>query len=301
MSEAPGASEDEHGRVFAELRPLLFTIAYEITGSTTDADDVLQESWLRWADVDLTTVEHRRSYLARVVSRQSLNALRAASRRREEYVGPWLPEPLVVTPGDLADDVVLGESVSMALLLVLETLSPAERVVFVLREVFGFDHTEIADVVGRTPAAVRQLAHRAREHVQARRPRYAPADDEAVRAVEQFLHAAGGGDLAGLLAVLDPDVVWLSDGGGKASAARRPLHGPSDVARFVLGLFRQATPAHRFRFATVNGAPAVVLSEGDHVEGVFCFDVHDGRITALYGVRNPDKLTAVDRVRRVVR
>ncbi|MCM0640934.1 RNA polymerase sigma-70 factor [Cellulomonas wangsupingiae] len=291
----------EHAREFTELRPLLFTIAYEITGSTADADDVLQDSWLRWSAVDLATVEHRRAYLARVVSRQALNALRASSRRREEYVGPWLPEPLLVSAGDLADDVVLGESVSMAVLLVLESLSPAERVVFVLREVFGFEHAEIAGVVGRTPAAVRQLAHRAREHVEARRPRYEPRGDEAARAVQEFLRAAGTGDLDGLLAVLDPDVVLVSDGGGKVSALRHPLRGAADVARFVLGLFRLATPSHTFGLAGINGAPGVVVRRGHDLEGVFCFDVQEGRVVGVYGVRNPDKLASLAQVRRVGR
>ncbi len=291
----------EHARVFADLRPLLFTIAYQVTGSATDADDVLQESWLRWSAVDVATVTHPRAYLAQVVSRQALNALRAASRRREEYVGPWLPEPLVVTPGDLSDDVVLGEAVSMALLLVLETLSPAERVVFVLREVFGFEHAQIADVVDRTPAAVRQLAHRAREHVQARRPRYEPKDEEAARVAQEFLRAAAGGDIDGLLAVLDPDVVWVSDGGGRASAPRRPLHGAGDVARFVLGLFALATPSHTFAQVDVNGAPGVLLRDGERLEGVFSIDVRDGRVVALYGVRNPDKLRGADQVREVGR
>ncbi|UZN03485.1 RNA polymerase sigma-70 factor [Cellulomonas sp. S1-8] len=292
---------DERARVFDDLRPLLFTIAYEITGSAVDADDVLQESWLRWSGVDLATVAHQRAYLAQIVSRQALNALRAASRRREEYVGPWLPEPLVGSVGDIADDVVLGESVSMALLLVLETLSPAERVVFVLREVFGFEHAEIAEVVGRSPAAVRQLAHRAREHVQARRPRFEPVGDDAARVVEEFVRAAGSGDLDALLRVLDPDVVWLSDSGGKASAPRRPLRGAAEVARFILGTFRKATPRHSFRAATVNGAPGIVLRDGDRLEGVFSFDVRDGRIVGFYGFRNPDKLGSVDLVRRVGR
>ncbi|MFC0647003.1 RNA polymerase sigma-70 factor [Cellulomonas phragmiteti] len=292
---------DERARAFADLRPLLFTIAYQVTGSAADADDVLQESWLRWSAVDAATVANPRAYLAQVVSRQALNALRAASRRREEYVGPWLPEPLVQTAADVADDVLLGESVSMALLLVLETLSPAERVVFVLREVFGFEHTEIAHAVGRSPAAVRQLAHRAREHVQARRPRYEPVGEDTERVVEQFLHAAGTGDLDALLRVLDPDVVWVSDGGGRASAARRPLHGAPDVARFVLGLFRRATPTHTFRTAVVNGAPGVVLRDGDRMEGVFSFAVQDGRVVGLYAVRNPDKLGSAEQERRVGR
>lgn len=287
-------SADEHAERFTLLRPLLFTIVYEILGSATEADDVLQESYLRWADVDLAGVRDTKSYLAQLVTRQALNARRAATRRREDYVGPWLPEPLLVEAGDA--DAGLAESVSMAMLLLLETLGPHERAVFVLREVFGFDYDEIAGAVGRSVPAVRQVAHRAREHVHARRKRYEPAGSAATsRVVEQFLTAAATGDMAGLLATLAPDVVWTADGGGKASAARRPVLGAEKTAAFVLGLFRQMARVEDARVGrgVYNGAPAMVVHRGDHLEGVFLIEVADGLITHFYAVRNPDKLAAV--------
>ncbi len=227
----------DHAERFTLLRPLLFTIAYEILGSTTESDDVLQDSYLRWSQVDLSGVRDTKSYLARLVTRQALNALRAGARRREDYVGPWLPEPLLLDEQDPSADVLLAESVSMAMLVLLETLSPDERAVFVLREVFGFDYDEIASAVDKSAAAVRQVAHRAREHVQARRKRFAPVDPAAEREDRRGVHGRGGrrrraeGDVdAG------PDVVWTADSGGKASAARRPVIGADKVARAVVGL-----------------------------------------------------------------
>src|SRR5690242_11400276 len=213
--------DDEHAERFTALRPLLFTIAYEILGSATESDDVLQESYLRWAEVDLSMVQDTKAYLAQLVTRQSLNSLRAQSRRREEYVGPWLPEPLLLDTGDASSDVVLAESVSMAMLVVLETLSPDERAVFVLREVFGFSHDEIAATIGKSAAAVRQMAHRAREHVQSRRKRFDPVDPKlSMELTARFFAAASTGDLDGLIEMLSEDVVWTADSDGKRSAAR---------------------------------------------------------------------------------
>jgi RNA polymerase sigma-70 factor (ECF subfamily) len=201
---------DEHAERFTLLRPLLFTIAYEILGSATDADDVLQDSYLRWAQVDLAEVRDTKSYLAQLVTRQALNTLRAEARRREDYVGPWLPEPVLLDGRDALADVVLAESVSMAMLVVLETLTPDERAVFVLREVFGFDHAEIATAVGKSTAAVRQIAHRAREHVQSRRKRFEPVHpDRSAQITTEFLAAAASGDVAALMP------------GGRWSARRR--------------------------------------------------------------------------------
>lgn len=278
-----------HEEIFTDLRPLLFTIAYEITGSVTDADDVLQESYLRWAEIDLGDVRDPRSYLARVVSRQSLNALRAASRRREQYVGPWLPEPLLVA-GDSTVDAELAESVSAAMLVVLETLSPDERAVFVLREVFGFTHEEIADVVGKSVPAVRQIALRARNHVNARRRRFDPPGEAAREITSQFLTAASGGDLQALMDLLAPDVVLISDGGGKVSAARRPVEGASHVARFVIGIARGSAEDYGFEYAVVNGTPAVVVTLDDAVDMVAMFRIDEGKVASVYLVRNPDKL-----------
>lgn len=290
----------EHAERFTHLRPLLFTIAYEILGSATESDDVLQESYLRWAEVDLAGVKDTKAYLARIVARQALNALRSQSRRREDYVGPWLPEPLLTGP-DPAADVVLAESVSIAMLVVLETLTPDERAVFVLREVFGFGHDEIAATLDRSPVAVRQMAHRAREHVQSRRRRFEPVDPDVSAAVTmQFFTAAATGDLDGLMSLLAPDVVWTADSDGKASAARRPVSGAERVARLVVGLIRQGGPEGRAEAAVYNGAPAMVLYLGDRLEGVVSVEVTDGRITNFYAMRSPEKLAAVT-VQREIR
>jgi RNA polymerase sigma-70 factor (ECF subfamily) len=214
---------------FAAHRGLLFTVAYEMLGSAADADDVVQEAWLRWAEVDQAEVRDTRAYLVRVVTRQALNRLRTVSRRREEYVGEWLPEPLLTGP-DVAEDVELAESVSIAMLTVLETLGPIERAVLVLHEVFAVPYDEIAEAVGKSPAAVRQIAHRARAHVAARRPRTAVSRTEQQQVVDRFLAAATGGDVHGLLEVLAPDVVVVADSGGLAPAARRPVTGREKVA-----------------------------------------------------------------------
>lgn len=288
------APPSEYAERFTLLRPLLFTIAYEILGSATEADDVLQDSYLRWADVDLSTVRDTKSYLARLVTRQALNALRAGARRREDYVGPWLPEPLLLDEQDPSADVVLAESVSMAMLVLLETLTPDERAVFVLREVFGFEYDEIADAVSKSAPTVRQIAHRAREHVQARRRRFTPVDPEQnARITAEFMAAASSGDVEGVMAMLAPDVAWTADSGGKASAARRPVVGAEKVARAVVGLIGRGMqiPDVRVEMVVCNAAPAVVLYRGDQLEGVFTVEIIDGKITNFYAMRNPDKLT----------
>lgn len=212
-------NSDEHAERFTLLRPLLFTIVYEILGSATESDDVLQDSYLRWAQVDLATVRDTKSYLAQLVTRQALNALRTSVRRREDYIGPWLPEPLLLDEHDGSADVLLAESVSMAMLILLETLTPDERAVFVLREVFGFGYDEIAGAVSKSATTVRQIAHRAREHVHARRKRFDPLDaKESTRIAEQFLLATETGDVEGLMALLAPDATWIADGNGRAGA-----------------------------------------------------------------------------------
>ena len=293
---------DEHVERFTLLRPLLFTIAYEILGTATESEDVLQESYLRWAEVDLTTVQDTKAYLAQLVTRQALNALRAQARRREEYVGPWLPEPLLVDAGDASSDVVLAESVSMAMLVVLETLSPDERAVFVLREVFGFGHDEIASAIGKSSASVRQLAHRAREHVQARRKRFDPVDPKlSMELTTQFFATAATGDLDGLMSMLAPDVVWTADSAGKVSAARRPVTGAGKVGRLILGLFRYAGDDGRVEPAFYNGAPALVLYLGDKLEGIISVELTDGLISHFYAMRNPEKLGGVTVARELSR
>lgn len=305
MTDGPGMDgpgRAEHAERFTLLRPLLFTIAYEILGSATEADDVLQDSYLRWAQVDLADVRDTKAYLAQLVTRQSLNALRAEARRREDYIGPWLPEPLLIDGQDGLSDVVLAESVSMAMLVVLETLSPDERAVFVLREVFGFEHADIAAAVGKSPTAVRQIAHRARAHVHSRRRRFEPVDpDRSARITTEFLTAAASGDLASLMAVLAPDVEFTSDSNGKVSAALRPVLGAEKVARFILGLMGRMGPEHRISTAVYNGAPALVVHADDRPDSVITLDIADGKITNFYAVRNPDKLAAVTVSREITR
>lgn len=292
----------EHADRFTALRPLLFTIAYEILGSATESDDVLQESYLRWAEVDLDTVRDTKSYLAQLVTRQSLNALRAQARRREEYVGPWLPEPLLVDTEDAGSDVVLAESVSMAMMVVLESLTPDERAVFVLREVFGFGHDEIAAAVGKSAAAVRQMAHRAREHVQARRKRFEPVDAATSEQITlQFFATAASGDVSSLIELLAPDVVWTADSAGKVSAARRPVHGADRVARLIIGLLRIGGDEGRVELATYNNAPALKLYLGESFEGVITVEITEGRISHFYAMRNPEKLTTATIPRAISR
>ncbi|WP_460067501.1 RNA polymerase sigma-70 factor [Streptomyces sp. YKOK-I1] len=284
---------DPATEAFVAHRNLLFTVAYEMLGSAADAEDVLQETWLRWVDTDLDEVRDRRAYLVRITTRQALNRLRTLTRRKEAYVGPWLPEPLLTTP-DVAQDVELAESVSMALMLVLETLSPTERAVFVLREVFDVGYDEIAAAVDKSPAAVRQIAHRARRHVDARRPREAVSERRTRAALESFQHALTTGDLQGFLDVLAPEVVMLSDGGGLRQAAPRPISGADKVARFILGTSRRHAATLTSEFTMVNGGPALALRVDGELDGVVAIRFEDDRITGLYYVRNPEKLTRVD-------
>jgi RNA polymerase sigma-70 factor (TIGR02957 family) len=276
---------------FARHRGLLFTVAYEMLGSASDAEDVVQETWLRWADVDQAVVRDARAYLVRIVTRQSLNRLRSLSRRREDYVGEWLPEPLSTGP-DLSADIELAESVSIAMLTVLETLGPAERAVFVLREVFEVEYDEIAAAVGKSPAAVRQIAHRAREHVAARRPRVPVSTTEQRLVVERFLAAIRGGDLQHLLDVLAPDVVIVADGGGLVPAVRRPVEGATRVAKLLLQGLRSAAPDVRVTW--LNGSPGLLIDAGGQVDTAVSLTVDGGRITRIYAIRNPHKLRRLD-------
>jgi RNA polymerase sigma-70 factor (ECF subfamily) len=304
MSTTEDMGTGEHAERFTLLRPLLFTIVYEILGSATEADDVLQDGYLRWSQVDLSEVRDTKSYLAKLVTRQALNALRARSRRREDYVGPWLPEPLLLDERDAASDAVLAESVSMAMLVVLETLTPDERAVFVLHEVFGFELQEIAAAVGKSAAAVRQTAHRARRHVQSRRKRFAPVDAaETEQITERFMTATATGDLEGLLDLLAPDAVWTADSGGKATASRKPLVGAERVAAAVLDIFHKRRFTSDLRIETVNcnGAPAIAAYVEDRLEGVFLLVTAAGKITDFYAIRNPDKLHAMADTHRISR
>ncbi|MET7774284.1 MULTISPECIES: RNA polymerase sigma-70 factor [Streptomyces] len=277
---------------FVAHRNLLFTVAYEMLGSAADAEDVLQETWLRWVKVDLGQVRDPRAYLVRITTRQSLNRLRTMSRRKEVYVGPWLPEPLLTAP-DVAEDVELAESVSMAMMLVLETLSPTERAVFVLREAFDVSYDEIAAAVDKTPAAVRQIAHRARRHVDARRPREVVPSGKIRAALESFQRAFESRDLQGLMDVLAPEVVLVSDGGGVKQAALRPISGAEKVVRFIVGGTGKAEGSLTSAPTVVNGNPALVLRLDGEVDGIMAIRVEGARITGLYYVRNPEKLTRV--------
>ncbi|TQM02157.1 RNA polymerase sigma-70 factor [Pseudonocardia kunmingensis] len=276
---------------FVAHRNLLFTVAYEMLGSASDAEDVLQETWLRWVKVDLGQVHDRRAYLVRITTRQALNRLRTMRRRKEAYVGPWLPEPLLTAPG-VDEDADLAESMSMALLLVLETLSPIERAVFVLREAFAIGYDDIAAAVDKSPAAVRQIAHRARRHVDARRPRAVVTSRQMRAVLAAFQHALETHDLEGLLTVLAPEVVVISDGGGVKQAAPRPITGAEKAARYIVGLGRNQ-PTLTVRPTTVNGRPGLVLRLDGELDGVLAVCVEGSHITGAYYVRNPEKLTRV--------
>jgi RNA polymerase sigma-70 factor (TIGR02957 family) len=286
--------------VFVAHRNLLFTVAYEMLGSAADAEDVLQETWLRWANVDLDAVRDQRAYLVRITTRQALTRLRTLGRRKESYVGPWLPEPLLTAP-DVAEDIELAESVSMAMLLVLETLTPTERAVFVLREVFDVGYDEIAAAVDKSPAAVRQIAHRARAHVAARRPRGVASPAETRAALEAFQRAVETGDLQSLLDILAPDVVALSDGGGVKQAMLRPIVGADRVARlFAVGLDMVGAEMS-VEPVQVNGCPALIMRLNGEIDGVVAVRIDDGYVTGLYYVRNPEKLSRVERETAVSR
>ena len=308
--EAQPLKGRDPARVFDEHRGLLVSVAYRVLGSITDAEDAVQEAWLRWSNVDHSRVADPRAFLVRVTTRLAVDRLRRVKARRESYVGPWLPEPVLTGRGrsgqDPSEDAAMAESVSMAMLVVLETLSPLERAVFVLREAFGMPHAEIADVLGRKEEAVRQLARRAREHVRERRTRFDADRGEQRRVTERFLEAATGGDLEGLMAVLSPGVELVADGGGKALAPRRPVHGAEKVARFLVAIVGEE-PTDRFlesvglgssgevrvRMAPVNGETGVVITVGDEPISALVLDVYDGMVRTIRLVANPEKLAGV--------
>jgi RNA polymerase sigma-70 factor (ECF subfamily) len=281
---------------FVAHRGLLFTVAYEMLGSAADAEDVVQETWLRWdaiGEVARAEVGDPRAFLVRMVTRKALDRLRSNARRREEYVGEWLPEPLLTAP-DVADDVELAESVSIAMLTVLETLTPTERAVFVLREVFDTPYDEIAEAVGKSAAAVRQVAHRAREHVAARRPRMEVSRTEQQAVVERFVAAVTRGDLQGLLDVLAPDVVVVADGGGVVQAVVNPVIGAKKVAN-LLRPFNRLAPDAEMLPVLLNGALGVrIVGTVDGADTAISFVIEDGRISRIYAIRNPAKLLRID-------
>jgi RNA polymerase sigma-70 factor (ECF subfamily) len=277
---------------FVTHRRLLFTVAYEMLGSAADAEDVVQEAWLKWTGVDHATVRDPRAYLVRIVTRKALDQLRVLARRREDYVGPWLPEPLLTSP-DVAEDVELADSLSMAMLLVLETLTPTQRAVFVLREVFDFGYDELAEAVGKSPAAVRQIARRARERVAERRPRGAVSAAETRGALEALQRALVTGDLQDLVDRLAPDVVVLGDGGGIKQALPRPVVGAARVAKLLAAGVGTVWGEMTAELAHVNGWPALVLWLDGELDSVLTMHVEDGLVTGIYTVRNPEKLTRI--------
>ena len=291
--------------VFDEHRELLVSVGYRVLGSVSDAEDAVQEAWLRWSGVDHSEIVNPRAFLVRVITRLAIDRLRRAKARRESYVGPWLPEPVLTAP-DVAEDVALAESISMAMLVVLETLSPLERAVFVLREAFGMPYAEIAEILGRKEEAVRQLALRAREHVQERRSRF-EADQAAQRRVtERFLEATSSGDLETLMRVLAPGVTLVADGGGRALAPRRPVRGAEKVARFLVAVATEERTARflrsvgaepsldvRVHLAQINGGPGIVVAVGGRPISALVLDVADGLVRTIHLVANPEKLAGV--------
>ncbi|GAB1334347.1 RNA polymerase sigma-70 factor [Streptomyces sp. E-15] len=280
--------------VFEEHRPLLTGVAYRMLGRVADAEDVVQEAWLRWYHADRAEVREPRAYLVRVTTRLAIDRLRQVRASGEAYPGPWLPEPYLTefadTAPDSAERAVLADTVSLAVLIVLESLSPLERAVFVLREAFGYPYAEIAALLDRAEPAVRQLAGRARRHVAERRPRYEVDPARRRDLTERFLAAAGEGDLAGLMSLLAPDVRLVGDSGGKAKAPVRVLRTADKVGRFLVGAARSAPADLSFRVLEVNGGPALLLLSGGKPDSLVQVDIADGRVTSVYVLRNPDKL-----------
>ncbi|MFC9794945.1 RNA polymerase sigma-70 factor [Streptomyces sp. NPDC057695] len=282
---------------FEEHRALLLGVAYRMLGRAADAEDVVQEAWLRWTAEDRAGVREPRAFLVRITTRLAVDRLRQATARRESYVGPWLPEPVVTdfgpTAPDTAERALLADSVSLAVLVVLESLSPPERAVFVLREAFGFPYAEIATALDRSEAAVRQLAGRARRHVDERRPRY-DVDPAARRDLtERFLAAAAGGDLGELLDLLAPDVRLVGDSGGKSRAPLRIIEGADKVGRFLHATARSADAALDVRLLELNGAPALLALADGRPDSVLQIEILDGRVQRVHIIRNPDKLASL--------
>ncbi|MET8841654.1 RNA polymerase sigma-70 factor [Streptomyces rubiginosohelvolus] len=288
---------DAATEIFEEHRPVLTGVAYRMLGRVADAEDVVQETWLRWSAAPREDVREPRAFLVRIATRLAIDRLRHLRSRRETYPGTWLPEPVVTdfgpTPPDTAERAVLAESVSLAVLVVLESLSPLERAVFVLREAFGFPYAEIAAALDRTEAAVRQLAGRARRHVEERKPRYDVDPAERRDLTERFLAAASGGGIGQLLALLAPDVRLVSDGGGKAKAALRTIETAGKVGRFLSTVAAGLDPDGEIRVMELNGAPAVVFFTGGKADTVFQIEVSQGVIQCAYIIRNPDKLSGL--------
>ncbi|PZG17695.1 RNA polymerase subunit sigma-24 [Micromonospora craterilacus] len=290
--------------VFTAHRDLLVGVAYRLLGSMADAEDVVQDAWLRWSGVDQATVADPKAYLITVTTRLAIDRMRRTKARREAYVGPWLPEPISTAP-DVSEHVELADSVELALLVVLETLSPLERAVYVLREAFGLPFDDIAGIIGREPAAARQLARRARDHVQQRQPRFDVDRAQRREMTERFLAACGTGDLRALTELLASDVRLVSDAGGKAKAPVRVINGADKVSRFLIAVSSEAGvhtflasaggPPVSFRVGVtdVNGGPAIVAWVDGQPVTVFSLVVRDGLVDTIYLLANPEKLAAL--------
>lgn len=279
---------------FNQQRALLFSIAYRMLGSAMEAEDMVQEAFLRWQEVNEAEVKSPKAYLSTVITRLCIDQLRSARVQREEYIGPWLPEPILTTQTNQSDDpVLLAESVSMAFLVLLEHLNPVERAVFLLREVFDYEYAEIARIVDKSEAHCRQLARRARHYLTAQRPRFEPASEEQQRLTTQFMETCLTGDLSGLVDLLADDIVLWSDGGGKVASALRPICGAIKVARFFLTVGKKIPSGFVFRLAWINGQPGIIGYENGRPSLVITLDMGDGHIQRIYIVRNPDKLRGV--------
>lgn len=299
-------SRPADAETFEAHRNLMFAVAYRMLGTVEDAEDAVQDAWLRWSAAPRQDVAEPRAYLVRVITNTSLNRLRAVRARREAYIGPWLPEPVLtrLSP-DVADRPELAESVSLAMLVVLESLGPEERAVFVLREVFGFGYAEIAAALGRTEAHARQLGHRAREHVHARRPRFEVDRGQQREVTRRFLDAAAGGDIDKLIGVLAPEVVLTSDGGGQARAARRPVTGAAKVARLLLALVAGRSVGMdlagvRPELMEINGGPGVLYTRDGQVISAVTWVISGGVVTAVDIITSPRKLAAISARRTMV-
>lgn len=280
--------------VFNQHRPLLFAIAYRMLGSAMDAEDMVQETFLRWQQRQETEIKSPKAYLTTIITRLCLDYLGSARVQRETYIGPWLPEPLLAEPAvDAADEVALADSLSLAFLVLLENLSPVERAVYLLREIFDYEYGEIAQIVGKQEANCRQMVHRARQHIAARRPRYTSSPEQQERLADEFMQLCTTGDMQGLMALLAEDIVLQSDGGGKALAVLRPIYGPKRVAALLVSLPRKAPAGISYRPARVNGQPGFIGYLGNQLYGVMTLDIRDNLIQGVYIVVNPDKLQAL--------
>ncbi len=281
-----------HFETFSAYRNLLFSIAYRMLGSAMDAEDMVQESYLNWERVTTQEIESPKSYLTAIVTRLCIDHLRSAKVRREEYMGPWLPEPILTDPPP--DTVALAESLSVAFLVMLESLSPIERAVFLLREVFEYDYDEVARIVDKSEVNCRQMVKRAKEHITTRRPRFETSVEQHQKMLLKFGEVCMTGDMEGLLALLADDIVEYSDGGRKVSAAIHPIKGASNVAHFFISIItKKLPPDYSVQMLMVNGQPAVVNYSGEKPHSVILLDIVDGRIQTIYYILNPDKLKLI--------